>query len=147
MGMAEEDPDVKEGAESSDCTFIFPSVAFQQLRLQSHQACRNKYLIYRYIDPRPPRRRRRPGTLPLRPPRTTLRPRSPRLAHLVPYQPARARLRPPAGSIPARRRDRLRAAVSRLPDPVPPAGRGVRDAEARTGDGLRGQDGRGIRRE
>lgn len=66
-------------------------------------------------DPHPPCRHRCPRTRPLRPPRTTLRARRPRLANKLPNQQARTRPRPPTRPVLARCSERIRATGVRFP--------------------------------
>lgn len=62
------------------------------------------------------------------------------MAYIVPPQPTGTRLRAPTGPVPARGRQRVRAASTGLPFSVPQTRCIVRDAAERAGDGVRGED-------
>lgn len=96
-----------------------------------------------FLDPHPSSWHRRPGTRTFRSTRTTLRPRRPRLAHLLPTQPPHSRLHLSPRPVPARRGKCDPPARIRLPT-LPSERCLVRDAETRSGDCVRRQSGGGV---
>ncbi|OJD21456.1 hypothetical protein ACJ73_07205 [Blastomyces percursus] len=115
--------------------------AKKELKDRTIRSCLSALRAVLPYHPHPSRRHRRPRTPSLRPPRPTLRPCSPHLANKLPPQPARARLRLPAGPIRPRRRHRIRAPVA---VPFHPARCGLADAARGAGDGVRGEERGGV---
>lgn len=101
-------------------------------------------LIFTHLlDSHPSSWYRRPRTRALRSPRTTFRPRSPRMANIISHQPPHTSLHLATRPIFSCRRKCIRPTRIRLPT-FPQARCLPRDVEARSGDSVRSESGRGI---
>jgi len=112
------------------------TVRLSQPTTRVHDHLLHAFPLTHILDPHPFSWRRRPRTRTLRQARTTLRPRCPRLAHLVPTPPLHTSIHLATGPVSPRRRECIRPARIRLPA-ISSARCLLRDVEARSGNGVR----------